>query len=541
MVECRHIHTLGKVLHLRVKNSKVFSLVQMLFLFISEQLQKSKSKTRFIRYQSWNTKMYPVWKNGDPRYRSSWTGGEVKFDVHNDSPTLTGAKVTFAIDIILPDSQLVLPNGKVVWGKNCLVNGTQHHEGEPIYPQESIDEQDAVFPDGSPLNKHEDQKPPYVFVWKTCGKYWQVCDGPSSSLTISTEDIPLGSYVMDVVIYHYRKRDKFIPIGYASTQFCITDQIPFAVTLTQVNDKDEGDLTFIQNRAIAFAIVVHDPSSYLANSDITFNWDFGDGSGTVISRELTITHTYTKTGFFKPHVVVQAAIPNPSCSTPSNIPPVTNPTADAFISAEHAGPVQLISIDGASNDIPDSMEHSSSSSADIKTVYQLDTNGVMDLEAIFQDAIVMKKHQTPNSEQDCVLYRYGSFSTQITVAEGIEDVQIVQAASAFLEKNAVDFIISCQGSLPTDICTVVSDCHSPGKTICSAINALPECQLILRHVFNDSGFFCVNVSMSNNISLAVTSARVNVMNGSRFIITGIVAMVLGILTVTLAIGTFAYK
>lgn len=51
------------------------------------------------------------------------TGGEVKFDVHNDSPTLTGAKVTFTIDIILPDSQLVLPNGKVVWGKNCLVNG----------------------------------------------------------------------------------------------------------------------------------------------------------------------------------------------------------------------------------------------------------------------------------------------------------------------------------------------------------------------------------------------------------------------------------
>lgn len=111
-----------------------------------------------------------------------------------------------------------------------------------------------------------------------------------------------------------------------------------------MNDKDEGDLTFIRNRAIAFAVAVHDPSSYLVNSDITFNWDFGDGSGTVISRELTATHTYTKTGFFKPHVVVQAAIPNPSCSTPSNIPPVTNPTADAFISAEQAGPVQFISI-----------------------------------------------------------------------------------------------------------------------------------------------------------------------------------------------------
>ncbi|KAF5897457.1 melanocyte protein PMEL-like, partial [Clarias magur] len=64
--------------------------------------------------------------------------------------------------------------------------------------------------------------------------------------------------------------------------------------------------------------------------------------------------------------------------------------------------------------------------------------------------------------------------------------------------------------LPTDICTVISDCLSPGRTICSAVSALTECQLVLRHVFNDSGIFCINVSMSNDASLAVTSARVNV-------------------------------
>lgn len=54
------------------------------------------------------------------------TGGEVKFDVRNDAPTLTGAKVTFTIDIIFPDNQLALPNGEVVWGKNCFVNGTSN-------------------------------------------------------------------------------------------------------------------------------------------------------------------------------------------------------------------------------------------------------------------------------------------------------------------------------------------------------------------------------------------------------------------------------
>ncbi len=54
------------------------------------------------------------------------------------------------------------------------------------------------------------------------GQYWQVADGSSSSLTIGTDDIPLGSYTMDIVIYHYRSKEKFIPLGYASTQFSIT-------------------------------------------------------------------------------------------------------------------------------------------------------------------------------------------------------------------------------------------------------------------------------------------------------------------------------
>lgn len=54
------------------------------------------------------------------------------------------------------------------------------------------------------------------------GQYWQVADDSSSSLTIDTDDIPLGSYTMDIVIYHYRSKERFIPLGYASTQFSIT-------------------------------------------------------------------------------------------------------------------------------------------------------------------------------------------------------------------------------------------------------------------------------------------------------------------------------
>lgn len=45
------------------------------------------------------------------------------FNVANDSPTLTGAKVTFTIDLEFPHTQTVLPSGDVVWAEDCTVNG----------------------------------------------------------------------------------------------------------------------------------------------------------------------------------------------------------------------------------------------------------------------------------------------------------------------------------------------------------------------------------------------------------------------------------
>lgn len=104
------------------------------------------------------------------------------------------------------------------------------------------------------------------------------------------------------------------------------DQIPFTVILSQVGDINQGDQSFIQNRAVSFSINLHDPSQYLNGSDITFNWDFGDNSGTLISRETTVTHTYLTTGSFRPQVVLMAAIstgcqlsPTPAATV---VPPV---------------------------------------------------------------------------------------------------------------------------------------------------------------------------------------------------------------------------
>uniref|UniRef100_A0A3Q3GIZ3 Premelanosome protein b n=1 Tax=Labrus bergylta TaxID=56723 RepID=A0A3Q3GIZ3_9LABR len=414
----------------------------------------------------WNNKMYPVWKEGDARYKEAWKGGRVTFNVGNDSPTLTGAKVTFTIELEFPKNQKVMPDGDVVWAEDC------HHESEPVYPAPNVD-WEAVFPDGTPIKK--DKKPAYVFVWKTWGQYWQVADGPSSSLTISTDDIPLGSYVVDIVIYHFRSKEKFIPLGYASTQFSITDQIPFAVSLDQVNDIVAGDMRFVQNRAIAFTISLHDPSGYLSNADITFNWDFGDESGALISRELTVTHTYVSTGHFKPQVVIQAMIPDRACD------PIESPTKAPAPPADQG-----------------------------TTVLPADSEA--------QTGLVADKP----SDDDCVIYRYGSFCTGIEVCEGIEKVEIVQMSNALmvaphLDKNVLDITVTCQGSLPKEVCSVILDaqCLKPIHTVCNMVEPSGDCQLVLRHFFNDSGVYCINVSMANDVSLAATSAKVNVDMGMQ--------------------------
>ncbi|KAF1389994.1 hypothetical protein PFLUV_G00053460 [Perca fluviatilis] len=541
----------------------------------------AKPRNRFTRYPSWNNKMYPIWKDGDSRYKDSWKGGRVTFNVGNDSPTLTAAKVTFTIDLEFPHNQKVQPNGDVVWAEDCIVNGTKYQESEPVYPAQNTD-WEAVFPDGTPVKK--DKKPAYVFVWKTWGQYWQVADGPSSSLTIDTDEIPLGSYTMDIVIYHYRSKEKFIPLGYASTQFSITDQIPFAVSLDQVNDIVAGDMRFIQNRAIAFTITLHDPSQYLSNADITFNWDFGDQSGALISRELTVTHTYINSGSFKPQVVIQAVIPDKACDPPVNPPtkapgpPTHQGTTVKAAALASAVPI-LVSTKATGltvNMVPsdteeDNTEYEASTAPNTQpapeapTVAKTPSPVNRDVPAHSEPqtgakrpviltgqatVVVVAKRDADDkpSDDDCVIYRYGSFCTGIEVFEAIEKVEIVQMDNAVMatpdmDRNVLDITVTCQGSLPKEVCSVILDaeCLRPIHTACNMVEPSKECQLVLRHFFNDSGVYCINVSMANDVSLAVTSAKVNVDIGSGLSSPGTIAMVLGALVLVLAVGIVAYS
>ncbi|XP_035517511.1 premelanosome protein a isoform X2 [Morone saxatilis] len=618
------------------------TLVLLVLAFTSATAIKPRSQ--FTRYRSWNSRMYPVWKDGDSRFRNCWSGGNVTFDLKNDAPTLTGARATFSINLNFPPNQTVLSDGQVVWAQNCTINGQQYQAGQPVYPDQD-NEQTGVFPDGTAFTRtSQDKKPHYVFVWKTWGRYWQVADGPSSSLSIGTDNVPLGSYNMEVVIYHCRGKDKFIPLGYASTIFTITDQVPFTISLAQVNDVNQDDQNFIQNRAIAFSVKLHDPSQYLNNADISFSWDFGDTTGTLISRDLTVTHTYLNVGNFKPQVVLMASIPN-GCGNPTAVVPIDASDAPAVVvmastpavvSAAPAEGGDAIALDVPASDATPldasvqpaeaatNTEDGEAAAVDTDTeavevasvapagvdaavvpveqdpantvapaaegdVAADDTNAaaaaavpaatettaveeaalVEDTEAEVQATeneiaataapaeqpagdeaevqaevetdpaqvpIIVAKRQAPELTADCMVYRYGSLATSVDVVQGIESVEIVQvsnvvATATDLDQNAVDVTISCQGSLPSEVCTVISDadCITPVQTICNAATPSPDCQMILRQFFNDSGVFCINVSLTNDVSLAVASARVSVSVASSGSPAGTAATVLGVM------------
>ncbi|KAG5836300.1 hypothetical protein ANANG_G00253120 [Anguilla anguilla] len=614
-----------------------FLVALVLAAFCSAAAASARQRTRFTRYRSWNSRMYPVWKDGDARYRDCWTGGEVTFEVKNDAPTLTGAKATFSIDLRFPTNQTVLPDGQVVWARNCTVNGTRYQEGQAVYPDRNSSTQwNGVFPDGTPFTRVSDKKPHYVYVWKTWGRYWQVADGPSSSLTIGTDNIPLGSYSMELVIYHCRGKEKFVPLGYASTQFSITAEDSANAHLFQINDDvNQADQSFVQNRAIAFSIRLHDPSQYLADSDVTFNWDFGDNSGTLISREPAVTHTYITPGTFRPQVVLQAVIPNAGCATPpvplteanptpalpTSEPPVptaeqgTTAAEDPAVADEPAAAAEVPTIDAAASVAPDAVPldetavvapavAAATEAAQAETAALLTPAATVPAAAAEaaeaaatvpaaaaeaaeaaatvpaaaaevveaaategepeeaepqtdQVPVVVAKRQAPEMPADggCAIYRYGSFSTStssvsdplsyLNIVQGIESVEIVQVANvvmtAEVEQNAVDLTVTCQGSMPDEVCTVVSDadCATPLQTVCNAVTPSPECQMILRQFFNESGVFCVNVSLTNDVSLAVTSARVSVTVGSSSTSGGTVALVLGMLLMAGVVGTIA--
>ncbi|NXH53788.1 PMEL protein, partial [Rhabdornis inornatus] len=159
--------------------------------------------------------------------------------------------------------------------------------------------------------------------------------------------------------------------------------------------------------------------------------------------------------------------------------------------------------------------------------------------ATAQPLALVKRQAPAEDSPGCVLYRYGTFATQLDIVQGIESVAIVQVVPEG-GGSSVELTVTCEGGLPEEVCTVVADaeCRTAEAESCSAVSPSPGCELVLRQDFNRSGLFCLNVSLANGNGLAVATTRVAI--GGAAPATGRTTLFVGLVLVAAALGTAAY-
>lgn len=107
----------------------------------------------------------------------------------------------------------------------------------------------------------------------------------------------------------------------------------------------------------------------------------------------------------------------------------------------------------------------------------------------------------------------------ITIVAGILQVNILQVTDVLTpgpqpDDSLVDFVLTCQGSIPTEICTIISDptCQVTQDTVCNTVDEDlgDTCLLTVRRAFSSPGTYCMNLTLGDDASLALTSTLVSI-------------------------------
>ncbi|XP_012514894.1 PREDICTED: transmembrane glycoprotein NMB [Propithecus coquereli] len=429
----------------------------------------------------WNEKLYPVWKRGDEKCKNSWKGGCVKAVLTSDSPALVGSNITFVVNLVFPRCQKEDANGNIVYEKNCrndtslstdpyVYNWTAWSE-DTDWGNGSSQSHHHVFPDGKPFPHHHGWKKwNFVYVFHTLGQYFQKLGRCSVRVSLNTANVTLGPQLMQVTIYRRYGR-AYVPIVQVKDVYVVTDEIPVFVTMSQKNNRNSSDETFLKDLPITFDVLIHDPSHFLNESAIDYKWNFGDNTGLFVSNNHSLNHTYVLNGTFNLNLTVQAAVPGP-CPPPSPRPPKPTSSLATTLKSYSNAPVP------AGDDS-------------------------------LQESEIL--------HESCQIYRYGYFTATITIVEGILEVNIIRMTDVLMpvpqpDNSLIDFVVTCQGTLPTEVCTIISDptCQIAKNAVCDPVQVGDTCLLTVRRAFGRSGTYCVNLTLGDDTSLALTSTLISV-------------------------------
>ncbi|XP_036947782.1 protein QNR-71 isoform X1 [Acanthopagrus latus] len=479
----------------------------------------------------WDDYLYPP-LNPKPRELTHHRG-KPKVRLTSDSPAINGSCITFTAKLEYPPCQKEDANGDLVWDEHCpdgmeleaSANG-QLQSGY-VYNWTSWIEDYGfgkcmdikkcnVFPDGKPFPQSNDwRRKSYVYVWHTMGQYYETCDGSSSSVTINTTNIPLGAEVMEVMVYRKRERRKYSPLTTDNGVFYVTDKIPVAVNISQKAAVNQSDNVFFRGEDVVFKVQLHDPSGYLKTAaSIDYIWDFRDGNQLVTHRDVT-THTYSRLGRMSVMLVVEAAFPIecpptavPPTQRSSTAPPPTEVPTHAVTIKMETKPTT-----------PAATRQPLPSSTPVAMTSGLPTTEPLPPTVASASPTAMAWLRTRRLKTNqCFRYVHGTFAGNITIIEPSHTLEsrpnsrIVDVSTSRVTNNDISFRVKCLGNTPTSACTIVSDasCTQVRNIMCDDVPPSSECEVHLRRTFVEPGTYCVNITLEDSSSMALTSTTVTI-------------------------------
>ncbi|XP_033849751.3 protein QNR-71 isoform X2 [Acipenser ruthenus] len=536
----------------------------------------------------WNEGLYPSINHRRGK-------GKIVAHLTSDSPALVGSNITFTARLEFPKCQKEDENGDLVYEKHCIDDASVR-PGEDMYNWTSwIDDYGFgnctdksncnVFPDGKPFPQRSDwRRNNYVYVWHTMGQYYQKNDRSVSSISLNTTNITLGAQLMELSVYRKSNRRKYSPAATASGIYFVTDQIPFIVNISQKNAQNASDNVFIKDSDIVFNVKIHDPSNYLKKAEVSYKWDFSDGNK-LTTRSSIATHAYSQLVNYTVKLTIEAIfkVPcGPATPTPMSLTSVTSdpttvapssPTADSATTVAQTTAPPTTDADTQTTAPPTTDADTQTTAppttdADTRTTAPPTTDAdtrttappttsAASTTVIFNSTtstaastteprLLQRRRRSP----ECKLYRYGSFIANLSIVAGIVAVEsvrttnIVKVSTASVTDVTVDFLVKCSGSIPTSACTIILDstCKVTKNIICDKVPAADQCQLTLQRAFNQSGIFCVNITLSDSASLALASTLVTIGQESKYTVVKEASLVAGaVLMVLIAVAALLYK